>query len=796
MQWLLRSIGIGDELASKLDQVSLAWNRPGVLGVGLALLLPMAALIVWRQRQSLPQLSRVARGALATCRIAVLLLLVIVLSGPYLRLQEQVTTKPVVAVLLDESGSMSLTAGPLAERQATALAKLGLTAGEEAPTKQRAALDKRTRLELAQDIWKQQQASLWDSLRERFEVRTYRIARTAATGDLLAPAPTTPVGETNLGGAMEQVLRDTSGSEVAGIVLLSDGQATTGPDVKQVIAQQSGRRGSGTPTLTPVFTVPIGSDAPPVDVAISDVLTPAQSSVGDTVGVLVTLDSQGLDGREVKLELLGPQDAVLDSAPLKLDGRERQQVQLSFEAKEPGGMLLAVRVSELAEEKVHANNRRTAELRVETARLKLLYLEGGPRWDFRFLDHALRRDHGVEVTLLMQASLEAAKADAAAIAAAGMPQDAAGFDAFDVILLGDVTPALLTARAQQQLAQAVREKGVGLIVQAGPSAMPGAYVSAPLAELLPMKLDSVTAANPQGLEPPAFAPFRMQVTASGALHPAFALYDSATQNRRVWDQMGEFLWSAATGEATPGATVLATYSSPGVSGNAPAPLMAEHFAGRGRVLFIGTDSTFRWRRNIGSHLFYRFWGQAIRHVAKRGQRSGDSSWLAVYPSRTEPGEAVAVELYAVDGQGQPLSETELKVTWNGAGRVDVLPLQRGSQTGHYRGTWRPEVEGAYRITYSDARGKATGAPLEVAASDRELRKPAVDRDALADLAEVSGGQMLELHELDKLATLIQGQARTLVKVHEQEVWDNWLTLVLLVGLYCTDVGLRRMMGLS
>jgi hypothetical protein len=288
----------------------------------------------------------------------------------------------------------------------------------------------------------------------------------------------------------------------------------------------------------------------------------------------------------------------------------------------------------------------------------------------------------------------------------------------------------------------------------------------------------------------------MKVTATGSLHPAFQIYESVTQNRAVWSRMPEFYWAAASDDAGSTATVLAKLEGAPGPGSQDRPLIAERYAGRGRVLFIGLDSTYRWRRNIGNHLFYRFWGQAIRHVARNKDRAGDSSWMEASPRRIEPGDAAAIELYAVDDDGEPLDETELSVQVTGEDRSDRVRLSRAPQKGYYRGLWQPRGIGSYRLSYTDERGKVVTSAVEVVRSGRELRRPIIDREALGTLADATGGGLLELDQISQLPGALKGEAVTVTKTNEESIWDNWLTLVLLVGLYCTDVGARRLLGLT
>ncbi|MCK4293055.1 MAG: hypothetical protein KAY65_07645 [Planctomycetes bacterium] len=804
LEWLLKTLGISQSLTGRLDEVQLMWARPTVLLVGLILLLPIAFFIVVRHRNSLPHVSRSVRGVLSACRIGILLLLVIVLGGPFLRLDEHISDKPLVFWLLDESDSMSLPVGAYSEEQSAALAQAagmvekpsdGTAAKIDANV--RRELFNLSRAELTGRVLENSK-SLKDRLEEQFELQPYRFARTLAPGvwgnmKQSKESDSADRKDTNLGGVLEEVITQSAGRKLAGIVVLTDGRSTIGPDVSDVI-----RRHQAVTTDeagVPVWTVPLGSPEPLVDITLLDVLCPAQVTLKDTAALVATVNSSGFDNRRVKVRLLEKEN-VLDEAELTLRDLERRQVQLKFEAKEPGIHLLTVEVERQGEEQVHVNNRLSVTIDVDEQRWKVLYLEGYPRWDFRFLDHSFRRDQGLEVTIVVEASLRAeASKEQELPKLARLPENAEGFSKYNVVMLGDITPRLLPEALQRELALAVERDGVGLIVQAGPQAMPHAFADGPLAGLLPVKFATgkvESSAKSDGIEAPAFAPFQMTVTSQGSIHPAFRLYDSATRNRSVWSRMPSFFWAAAADDTTPGATVLAELTTVAQPNR---PLIAEQFVGAGRVVFIGTDATYRWRAYIGDHLFSRFWGQVIRHVARSGERGGKDSWLEVYPVRVEVGESVSVELYALDAGGQPLEQSQMSVRLVQGETVQTVILKQSTQAGHFHGSWMASEEGQYTFG-SEIGGRSVSASVQVVDSSRELMRPDVDRDTLGNLAELSKGGLLELNEIEKLSEKLKGETLTINRVHEEEIWDNWLTLVLLVMLYCLDVFVRRMSGLT
>jgi hypothetical protein len=150
----------------------------------------------------------------------------------------------------------------------------------------------------------------------------------------------------------------------------------------------------------------------------------------------------------------------------------------------------------------------------------------------------------------------------------------------------------------------------------------------------------------------------------------------------------------------------------------------------------------------------------------------------------------------VDKDGNPADVPEVELRVSGKDFVDTLPVLNAGQPGRFKGRWHPRDLGQYTLSYTDAAGRSVTAMVHVAGSSRELRRPDVDRATMADIAEASGGDMIELAELGTLPDKLKGEAKTVQRLHEDEIWDNWLVLVLLVFVYCLDVGTRRLLGLT
>ena len=817
LEWFLNTIGYNDrEVLAHLDRVTLSFQRPGVFWLGMALL-PLIGWWVWtRQARNLGPVSKGLLAALTGTRLAIAGLLAATLASPILKLDHRVERRPLLAVLVDHSASMRLPAGPF--ENDTQLVSLARGAGLGTPEGELSATDREqfagwSRLDLARQTLQHAGRTLWPQLAEKYELRFYGFA------DTLQPFPVDPANAewpavdeaaagavgTHLGTAVGQVLEEAGGRPLAGVLVLSDGQTTGGSSVAETAKEAAAAK-------APVFATPVGSQVRLRDVAVVDSFTSGQVAVGDKAIVSVTLESTGFDGRGVEVRLLDGQ-TLLASRRLVLAGAEQQTVELSFEAKEPGLRTLTVEIPPQAEEPapLHANNTDIVSLRVNAEKVKVLVIEGGPRWDFRFLKNAMRRDNGLAGREAEQPDVlldsELARKGATATTEA-YPATLDELAEYHTIVLGDIPPERLPSGFFELLRQAVSERGVGLIVAAGPRATPHAYGNE-LREMLPVQLlgglllggqaaEGQAATGRAGLSAPVYNPYRLEVTSEGELNEMMRLDEEAGANREAWARMPAYYWCAAAQRPSPAATVLAV--NPHVeNGYGKLPLIAWQYFGTGRVLFIGTDSTWLWRQNSGDRYYYTFWGQALRFVGRGDPDDKQKSRLELHPNRVQPGEATRVELHAFDADGKPVEgRTHFVVVAVPDGQTATVEVTADTrQPGRFVGRFVPRVAGDYLAGWEgETGGERVTARMKVLASSAELRHPNVNRQALEGLATTSGGQLLDLPQIAGLADRLKAEPSVTHLDREKTLWDNWLLLVLLASLYSLDVALRRLTGLT
>jgi hypothetical protein len=148
--------------------------------------------------------------------------------------------------------------------------------------------------------------------------------------------------------------------------------------------------------------------------------------------------------------------------------------------------------------------------------------------------------------------------------------------------------------------------------------------------------------------------------------------------------------------------------------------------------------------------------------------------------------------------GAPKTEPTQSVQVQGGGAAQAIEMAADpAMKGRYLGKYLPAQAGEYRFIFAPG-GKAEPAEarLRVAVAPEELRQPNVNRIAMEQLASAPGGKLVELPDLAGITEYLQGDSKFTELHREASLWDNGLVLGLLIFLYCIDVGLRRLLGLS
>lgn len=804
-EWLLdlRTLRFGQE------GVEFGFER-GLPPWGWALVVLGAAAAAWWSYRRLEGSVR-ARAALATLRALLLILVVVLIAGPRLIRKNEVEERDWVLILADRSASMQIRDVPGDQTQGARLAR------EE---------QLRTALERSRKVWEDLAAErvvVWLG----FDGAAYELKKGEDASAALPVQLGEPAGRrTAIGRAIDAALRRAAARPLAGVVLISDGRSIDEPGRAALRRLQAEK--------VPVFSVALGSAEPVRDVGIRAVEAPKVAFVNDLVPVAVELETIGeagqgnwgtiqlvdratglvLDERRIDDTDPGRQAAGSDSRSITLTGRPRGP----DEGGTAGENRWLVRLRPSGSDLVAENNEAEIALDLEDRPLRVLYFDGYPRWEYRYVKNLLLREDSIQsaALLLAEGKRFVQEGDQTLLALPASPEE---WKQFDVVIMGDVRPELFTEEQLRQLREHVGASGAGLLWIGGESATPNAWAATPLADLLPMSIGSVGSAVVRDWGEPVVVSPAPAAERYGVLR----LADAPGADGSWWPQM---LADPRTGWASlrwaqriapdilkPTAEVLATARPEAVSD--AAPLVVSMRFGAGRVLYVGTDEIWRWRYGRGEFLPERFWLQMVRLLGRESlARAGRSAVIEVRPRRAEVDQPVRISTELIDQRlvdagptslrvritrlpapgEEPPAPVEITLAPEGGGGPDGI----GGPTRQFGSTWIPTESGRYRIEVTDPllAGERLEADLEVWLPDDELRHPETDHAALAALSEATGGRVLTPDQLASLPDLLPKRGVRLVGTPEQEtLWDTPLALLLIMLLLTLEWVGRRLIRL-
>jgi hypothetical protein len=761
VRWLLDL----ETIPADAQGVELVFERPFAPWVWALLVLGAAGLSAWAYTRIVG--SPRGRAVLAVARGAAVMLLLLLIASPALRLSRETREPDWVLMLVDRSASLSIPDAP---------------GPQGAPRRTR---DDQLRAILSEN------ARTWEDLSSGRRVEwlgfhdgAFGLAAGAEPG---APVVLEEPGglQTRLDAALSQALRRTAVRSLSGVVVFSDGRTTDPPSRATVRRLRSDQVG--------VYVVPLGSAESPGDLALRRVEAPRRAFVRDQVPVVVEVDrlagSRELQGAVVKLvdEVTGEE---LDREELP-PGGESARVTLVAEPMLAGEATWRVVVEPPQPDLVAENNERNVLVELVDRPLRVLYVEGYPRWEYRYLKNLLIREQSIETSvMLISADRDFAQEGNQPITR--LPRSPEELAPYDVIVLGDVPGSFFSPEQLEMIRQHVAQRGAGLLWIGGERFTPRTHMGTALADLLPIRGTQALPAfgEPVNLVPTALAERLglLRLEDDSASWPAELADPSAGWSALQWAQRIE------PGRLKPTAEVLAETAQE--HRGARLPLIVHMRYGAGRTIYVATDEIWRWRYGRGERLPERFWVQIIRRLGRESLLGGgDAVRLEVTPRRVTTGQAVRVELRLLDARlseaaragvaatirtadGAPVGELELRRVESPAGAI------QGAEPAEFAATWIPGVAGnlVLRVDEPALEGIRPQVGLEVFTPDDELRRPETDHGLLAALAEETGGRVLGPQDLSGLPALLPNRSVRTVSPLTETIWDTPLALaaVLLV----------------
>ena len=814
--YLLKLLGIKADNGAVITHPMVGLH-PAVHPAVLALIgVILALLAFWLYRREDDSIRPFKRWTMAVLRVALLGLMLVLLARPVLSFTLEKAVRRGLIILADTSSSMQIK-DPRSEQGD--LKRAGIANGSLDPTKgldqpltpqQSAELTSIGRMGLLKSMLANKKLDLLNRLAKEYDLKLYAFADSPNGQPTTAPssaASTQPAsGEaamawaseltpwtqtTAIGDELHKALARTRGQPIAGIVLLTDGGNNAGSD--PIMAAKSARQEN-----VPIYTFGVGISSPK-DIIVADIFTPSDVVFAkDEVPVSVRVKGQNLKGESAQLVLsLGGEKAEEHTVTFTQD-QDEQVIAMKFIPGAKGTFDLTATIAPRPDEAETRNNTAIKRLKVVDDKIKVLMVEQSPRWEFKYLMQQMLRDRRVDLKVwLLDGDAEITRGPSTPYLAEFPKTKADLNDKFDVMILGDVDPKRFTSEQLKNINEFVAIAGGGFIMVAGRQYSPNAYANTPIDKMLPVELEPGRAFTTSGPNADVYdKPLKMELTAKGARNGMLRLSSKEDESRRKWKELPPVYWAARVSRAKPGAEALLVDSDPGkaVRGE-KMPVVAFQQYQRGQVIYVGTDNTWRWRRNKGDEFYITLWGQMIQRIAMPHLLNSKRTQLRTDKEQYVSGEKVTVYAWLYDQTYEPLTETAVKGYYvqakgDGAGREVVLkpvPDQRGM----YKGEFVAPAAGGWQFYVDKPAEPEVKRDFAVAEPTVEFGDTAMNEQLLRDIATASSGQFFREENIHLLPDAVRLKNDRIGWPVEVELWSTKLFFLLAVSVVTAEWILRK-----
>lgn len=690
-------------------------------------------------------------AALWVMQSTIVALLLLMLWQPGISVAMLKKQQNVVAILLDDSKSMGLTDGGVVRRD---------------------------------EMVKTLDSGLLDELKKRFQVRFYRVSdhleRTEGHKNLKGEKTSSRLAD-----GLKQIAAETGSLPIGGIVLMTDGADTSGGIDRDTVNALKGRQ-------LPVHTVGYGREQYDRDIALVDVQAPVRVLADSRLGVQVILRQRGYAGQKTKLSLKdGDKTLTSKEITLAADGSAQTETVL-FNAGPAGIRTVQVSLGLLSNEENPGNNQMTRLVQVEERKPRVLYIEGEPRWEFKFIRRALEEDKSVQIVTMLrttQNKIYRQGVNNPKELEAGFPATPEEIFAYEGIIIGTVEASYFTPTQQSLLRAFVDRRGGGVLFLGGRASLSdGGYAASDLKDILPVVLGDRKGTFVRDKA-------HLELTTNGSENLALRIEEDAARNNERWKKLPFLADYQNPGTVKPGAIVHVN----ALTESGKLPLLITQNYGRGRTAVLATGGTWRWQMSqpLEDKSHEMFWQQLTRWLV-----AGTPGTVLASTTQTvftdDPKIPLRAEVRGKTYELQPDGQVEARVS-GPAGSAQTVVLQPDPvHPGVYTGEYAADQPGSYLVEMvASHNGERTGTDTIAFRREdgvAESFHTEQNRELLERLASETGGKYWKPDNTKKLPDEI---ALSEAGISSREIRDLWhlpVFFLLLAALRAGEWLLRRRWG--
>jgi uncharacterized membrane protein len=697
--------------------------------------------------------------------------ILMLLWQPAVTISELKPQQNIIAVLVDDSRSMGIS--------------------EDGSTRQAQAV-------------KALQNGVLDKLNKAFQTRLYRVddvpARIENLNDLRPTATSTRIGD-----SLKQLSQETSDLPIGAVVLLSDGSDNSGGVSTDTINALRARH-------IPVHTVGFGRQHAAHDVELDDAVVAPRALAGSRLAAKITFHQRGYAGAKVNLMVRdvsagAAKPLAARTVTLGADGNLQTET-VMFDVGGAGAKTLQISAVPLANEESTANNTLTRVVNVGSDTRRVLYMEGEPRWEYKFIRQAELDDRMVRIASIDRTSenkiYRQGIADPKELAD-GFPSKPEDLFAYQGLIIGSVEAGYFTPAQQELIREFVDRRGGGLLLLGGEFALAdGGWNASTLTDIIPTAMPTETGTFHREVDPRNGSTHTTAELAPAGIDSTITrLVDDPAANAAKWKALPYLMDYEDPGTPKPGATVLANMITP--EGKKLPLLITENF-GRGRTAIMATGGSWRWQMSspLGDTAHDLFWQQLLRWVASDTPGPVKAS---VPAQMLLDNGAITVHADVRDLQYNPAPDARVEAHILGPSGVSALvemtPVP--DNPGQFQAVWSAPKPGAYLTEVTAQRtdrdtGKLKELGRDVLTFQRmdgvaENFHTEQNRDLLERLATQTGGQYWKPSDLGKLASSIPYSEAGITMRETRDLWNLPIVFLVLLLIRFSEWWLRRKWGI-